>query len=162
MTAKDNIRSTLDSSEMILGAYLGGLSDADLFVRPVPGMNTIAWQLGHLIAAERHFVEILKPGSCPELPAGFAEAHSKETAELDDPSRFGTLEQYQALAKAQREATKAVLNDFPEADFDKTSPDYPPFAPTPAALLSMCGLHGLMHSGQFVAVRRMLGKPVAI
>lgn len=162
MTAKDVFRSTMDTSDMILGAYIGDLTDAELLVRPVPGMNHIAWQLGHLIVSERHFVEILKPGASPALPAGFVEAHTKETTSLDDPSRFSKLEQYKALAQTQREATKAVLDAFPEADLDKTGPEYPPYAPSPAALFNMCGLHGLMHAGQFVAVRRLLKKPVTI
>lgn len=162
MNVKDNIRATLDAADMIMGAYLGDLTDAELLIRPVPGMNHIAWQLGHLITAERHFVEILKPGASPALPDGFAESYSKEAASNDDPSKFATLEQYQALAKAQHAATRAVLDAFPEADLDKTAPEYPPYAPTPAALFTMCGLHPLMHAGQFVAVRRLLNKPVTI
>ena len=39
-------------------------------------MNSIAVQLGHLIAGERMFVEYVSPGLSPELPAGFDDAHS--------------------------------------------------------------------------------------
>ena len=35
------------------------------------------------------------------------------------------------------------------------------WAPTVAAVLNMAGMHALNHSGQFVAVRRMLKKPIA-
>jgi DinB superfamily len=95
MSPKDAIRIPIESSDMIVGTYINDLDDSDLLIRPVPGMNHIAWQLGHLIAVERHFIEMIKPGSCPELPAGFAEAHSKETATLDDPSRFHSRAKYQ-------------------------------------------------------------------
>jgi uncharacterized damage-inducible protein DinB len=152
----------IDSSDMITNAYINDLDDSELLLRPVPGMNHIAWQLGHLIAAERHFVEMIKPGSCPELPAGFAEAHSKETSTLDDPSKFHSREEYQELWKAQRAATLAILDTLPEADLDKADPSYPQFAPTVAALLGLVGTHALMHCGQFVAVRRKVGKPVVI
>jgi hypothetical protein len=163
MCPKDAIGLGIGMSDYIIGAYIGDLTDADLLLRPVPGMNHIAWQLGHLIAAEHRFVEMVKPGSCPALPAGFDEAHNKETTTLDDPSKFHSLSKYQELWKAQRAATMAALESFPESELDKTDPEkYPEWAPTPAAIFAMCGTHALMHCGQFVPVRRMVGKPVVI
>jgi hypothetical protein len=163
MSPKDALRLSIDMSDYIVNAYIGDLSDADLFIRPVPGMNHIAWQLGHLISAERSFAEMVKPGSCPELPAGFSEAYTKETTTVDDASKFHTLAQYQDLWKAQRAATRAVLDSVDEADLDKTDDrKYPEWAPTVAALLAMSGTHALMHCGQWVAVRRQVGKPVVI
>jgi uncharacterized damage-inducible protein DinB len=163
MSPKDALRLTIGMSDFIINAYIEDLNDSDLLIRPVPGMNHIAWQLGHLIAAERNFTEMVKPGSCPALPAGFAEAHSKENTTLDDPSKFQSLAKYQELWKAQRAATLAVLDSISESDLDKTDTEkYPEWAPTVAALLAMSGTHALMHCGQFVAVRRKLGKPVVI
>lgn len=163
MSAKYALRLNLDSSDMIIDKYIADLSDADLLIRPVPGMNHIAWQLGHLISAERHFVELVKPGSCPALPEGFDKAHTKETTTVDDPAAFYPLEKYRELWKTQRAATRAVLEQVPDSDLEKKDPEkYPAFAPTVGALLSMCGVHALMHCGQFVPVRRQVGKPVVI
>jgi hypothetical protein len=163
MNPKDALKLGIGMSDYIINTYIGDLSDADLFLRPVPGMNHIAWQLGHLIAAERHFIEMVKPGSCPPLPEGFAEAHTKETSKLDDPSKFCTLAKYQELWKSQRAATLEALDSIAESDLDKTDTEkYPEWAPTVAALIAMCGTHALMHCGQFVPVRRILGKPVVI
>jgi hypothetical protein len=163
MSPKDALRLSIEMSDYIINAYIGDLSDADLLIRPVPGMNHIAWQLGHLISAERGFTDMVKPGSCPPLPAGFDEAYTKETTTIDDPRKFHTLAQYQELWKAQRAATLAVLDGYPEAELDKKDAEkFPEWAPTVAALLAMSGTHALMHCGQFVAVRRMLGKPVVI
>jgi hypothetical protein len=163
MSPKDLIRLNLAASERFINTYLADLSDADLLVRPVPGMNHIAWQLGHLIAAERIFVEKIRPGACPPLPEGFAEAHNKQAASSDDPAQFLSREKYQEVWKAQRDATMSVLEGLPEAELDRTDPEkFPPFAPNVAALLAMCSTHPLMHCGQFVAVRRKLGKPVTI
>ena len=89
-------------------------------------MNHIAWQLGHLISAEHRFVEMVKPGSCPALPGGLRQAHTKETSTLDDPAKFYPLATYQKLWKAQREATLAVLDSVPESDLDKTDPKNTP------------------------------------
>jgi hypothetical protein len=106
---------------------------------------------------------MIKPGSSPALPAGFDAAHTKETATLDDPSKFLSRAEYQDLWKQQRAATYALLDEVPESELDKTDPEkYPEWAPTVAALLAMTGTHALMHCGQWVAVRRQLGKPVVI
>lgn len=162
MHAKDVIFSNLDGSDLIIAMYLDGLEDADLLVRPVPGMNHIAWQLGHLIASERRFVEGIQPGSCPPLPEGFEEAHNKESAASDDPKRFRTKAEYQALWHAQREATKQVLATLSDEQLDAPSQNMPPFVPTVGSVFNLAGTHALMHCGQFVGVRRLRNKPVAI
>ncbi|WP_169978360.1 DinB family protein [Tautonia rosea] len=163
MNAKDTIRNTIDMSSMVVDSYLKDLSDADLLVRPVSGMNHMAWQLGHLIGAERHFVELISPGTSPALPADFVEGHGRDKFTEDDPAKFYSVAKYQELWGAQRQATLALLDSLSDADLDRTdSEKFPPFAPTVGALLNMVGVHPLMHAGQFVAVRRHLGKPVSI
>ncbi len=161
MGPKDVIRNTLDISEFILKSYVKDLSDAELRLRPVEGMHPIALQLGHLIVAERMFNDMIKPGSAPALPDGFAEAHDIKKAEGDD-SRFKSRDEYVKLMDQQRAATKATLDSISDAELDDNRDGkLPEWAPTVAAVLNMAGLHPLNHSGQFVAVRRMLKKPIA-
>jgi DinB superfamily len=161
MGPKDVITQTLDASDHILKRYLADLSDADLRLQPVEGMNSIALQLGHLITAERKFVEMVKPGASPPLPAGFAEKHDLKNATKDD-SRFASKDEYIKLWDAQRAATKAVLATTSDASLDDTQGGkLPPFAPTVGAVFNMAGAHALGHTGQFVAVRRFLKKPIA-
>lgn len=162
MNSTDVIRNTIAMSDVVINSYLSELSDADLLVRPIPGMNHIAWQLGHLIGAERHFVELVAPGSSPALPADFEEGHGRQKFNEDDPSKFYPLARYRELWAAQRAATLSVLERQSDADLDRTDEKFPPFANTVGALLNLCGTHPLMHAGQFVAVRRKLGKPISI
>jgi len=164
MTAKDAIRQSIEMSDMILGKYLEDLDDAALMSRPVAGMNHIAWQLGHLISNERKTVEGIKPGSCPPLPEGFDAKHAKEAHAADDPAAFHTKVEYLATWKAQREASKAVLESLSDADLDAPAPEWlKGFCPTVGYAMNMLvGIHPMMHAGQFVAVRRSLQKPVAM
>ena len=160
MQAKDVILMTIASSDQILRAYLDGLSDADLLLVPVAGMNPMAWQIGHLIASERGMVEQVRAGVSPALPAGFAEAHSTDAAKKGDFSGMLPLADYLALSKAQRAASLQVIESMTDAELaTETGLDY---AANFAALLNMVGVHVLMHLGQFVAVRRALDKPVVI
>jgi hypothetical protein len=161
MGPKDVIRNTLDISDFILKSYVKDLSDADLRVRPVEGMHPIALQLGHLIVAERMFNEWIKPGAAPALPEGFAEAHDIKKDEGDD-SRFKTRDEYLKLMDEQRTATRAALESISDAELDDNrNGTLPEWAPTVGAVLNMAGMHPLNHSGQFVAVRRLLKKPIA-
>ena len=52
MNARDAIKLNINSANMICQGYLADLTDAELLIRPVPGANHIAWQLGHLLVGE--------------------------------------------------------------------------------------------------------------
>src|SRR5436853_2117702 len=108
MNAKDAIKHALNSNHQVLKMYVSDLSDADLLVRPVPGANHIAWQLGHLIDSEPHLIHMELPDAAyPALPAGFAEQHTKETSTSDSPAGFRTKAEYLDQAKRMRTATLA-------------------------------------------------------
>lgn len=163
MTAKDAIKYEMDTGLMVLKTYISDLSDADLMIRPAKGANHLAWQLGHLINSEAQLLNSVCPGSAPELPAGFANAHGKEATCIDERSKFLTKQQYIDLLDKQRQATKTSLDKFPEPEFDKPAPEeMRSYCPTVGAIFMLMGGHALMHSGQFATVRRMLGKPVLI
>ena len=53
MNACKLAEQSLNFTQFVINNSLGDLSDADLLVRPVEGANHIAWQIGHLIVAER-------------------------------------------------------------------------------------------------------------
>lgn len=162
MNAKDVIRLTLDNADEILHAYLKDLSDADLLVRPVEGMNHIAWQLGHLVSSEQGMISALGH-AMPELPVGFAEAHSRDGAASNDRGRFASKDTYLSLLKDMHRGSLKALEATPDADLDKPGPEsMRSYAPTVGAVFNILGVHILMHAGQFVAVRRKLGKPITI
>ncbi len=162
MTPKDSIKYTIGMSQMIVDAYVGDLDDADLMVRPVPGMNHVAWQLGHLITSENNMMSNVGV-AMPPLPDGFAEAHTRETATSDDASKFFKKAQYLDALKTQRAATLAAVEKATDADLAKKTPEsMQMYAKTVADAYNMIGVHVLMHVGQWVAVRRAKGKPVTI
>ncbi len=160
MTPTNVFKQTMETTREVSAGYLGDMSDADLLTRPVTQANHIAWQLGHLISAEREMLTALGH-QMPELPSGFAEAHGNETAQSDDPGKFASKDEYLALMDKMRTATLAALEATPEADFEKPAPEpMRSYAPTVAAAWVIIGIHELMHAGQWAVVRRKLGKPV--
>jgi len=160
MNAQGAFRAGISGGQHLVEAYLKDLGDADLLVRPLPGTNHIAWQLGHLIGAENQMLEAIRPGSMPKLPAGFREKHNKEKAKSDDAKDFLTKDEYLKLFKEQRAGTLAVLESMSEADFDKPAPEpLSSFLRTVGEVFSMQGTHWVMHAGQWALIRRKLGHP---
>lgn len=160
MTPQKAIELCIECADMITKSYLEDLSDADLMVRPVPGANHIAWQLGHLISSEREFTDVACPGIAPPLPEGFAKKHSKETSSSDKPSDFLKKSEYLELYAQQRAATLKALNTLSASDLDKPAPEkYSAYVKNFGDMLSLQGSHWLMHVGQWAVVRRKLGRP---
>ena len=159
MNARDAIKLNINCANMICQGYLTDLTDADLLVRPVPGANHIAWQLGHLLVAEHGMMEEGFPGSMPPLPAGFAEKYTNDTSKLDSAGAFHPKSVYLDLAEQQRAATLKTLDKLTDADLDKPAPEkYKEWLKSTGDMISMQGSHWMMHAGQWAIVRRKLGK----
>jgi hypothetical protein len=158
MNAKDAIRQSVEFCQLVTRMYIDDLSDADLLVRAVPGTNHIAWQLGHLLRGTHQMLTALGQPA-PSLPAGFLEAYTKETAGSDDPHDFAAKAQYLALIEAMNAAVLAAIAATPETALEQPGPEaMRDYAPTVAAVLLLLGNHWLMHAGQYVPIRRKLGR----
>jgi len=158
MTAKNILRQTVEFGHLVVRLYVSDLTDAELLVRSVPLNNHIAWQMGHLITATRHMLKSLGH-SAPDLPAGFGEAYTSETSGSDDPAKFASKAEYLALADEMKAASLEAIDATPENTLDQPGPEsMRQCAPTVASALMLLGNHWLMHSGQFVPIRRKLGK----
>ncbi|MEM8864398.1 MAG: DinB family protein [Planctomycetota bacterium] len=161
MNTKEAIRASADLSRLVLTSFVSDLDDSELMIRPGEGCNHLAFQLGHLIAAECQLLEMVKPGAAIALPEGFAEQHSKEAAGEDDPAKFHTKQEYLDLLDKVTQATMAALEATSDEELDTPSPEhFAQFAPTHGHIYSLIATHPMMHAGQFVPVRRKLGKPV--
>jgi hypothetical protein len=158
MTAKNILNGVVEFGHTLIQAYIGDLSDADLLVRSVPGSNHIAWQMGHMITSTHHMLKGLGR-AVPALPAGFEEAYTAETSASDDPAKFATKAQYVSLAQQMKDASLKAIEATPESVLDKPGPEsMREYAPTVGSVLTLLGNHWVMHSGQFVPIRRKLGK----
>src|SRR5262245_19420154 len=159
MNARQAIRINIESANQIALGYLSDLSDAELLVRPVPGANHTAWQLGHILSSQRDMVETTCPGSMPALPAGFADKYTNETAKLDSVEAFHPKATYMNVQEQLHAATLKALDKLSNSDFNKPAPEkFRNFVKTVGELFSIQGTHLLMHAGQWAVTRRKLGR----
>ena len=161
MTINELFAGQLAGNLEFLKNTLADFTDADMLVRPTPGANNAAWQLGHLVSAETGMVNGIKPGTMPELPAGFKERFTKETTNVDDGRALGTKEELLALMAKARAASIQWAKSLSSQELDEPGPERmrrmcPKVADVPLLLIG----HVTMHVGQFQVIRRRLGKPV--
>jgi hypothetical protein len=69
MNAKDAARTTMNTADFMVDSYLSDITPDEMFVRPAPGANHVAWQLGHVISAERRLVNQAGRTAAPRRPA---------------------------------------------------------------------------------------------
>lgn len=162
MNAKDVLRGDLGATQRLLHQYVADLVDDDLYVRPVPGANHIAWQLGHLLISEATVVGENVPGAVyPRLPDGFAQRHAREAASQEGTQGLATKREYLELFDQTRKTTLTALDRLSDTGLDKPSTGrMASFCPRVGDLFSLACNHTMMHAGQFTTVRRKLGKPI--
>ena len=162
MSGVQTIIAALESSKSWLETYVGDFTDAELLVRPVPGANHAAWQIGNVIGGDPFLVKAELPDAAfPPLPDGFAELHGSKGAMKDSDPGFLTKDGYLKLFAEVRAAAVAAVSKLTDADLDRPSHEKMKFAgPTLGHVLMFVALHTIMHAGQFTVIRRKLGKPV--
>lgn len=159
MSIAEHIKAELQLPTFTTKTYLQDLTDDDLLIRPHAKANHIAWQLGHLIVAEHNLNNMVCPDSMPPLPEGFAEKHGKEAAASDDRDAFCTKDEYLKAMDEQRAGTLALLDKLSDEELMKPAPEkIQKFGATVGAVIAGQSAHWMMHAGQWVIVRRQLGR----
>jgi len=163
MNSIELLAKGLKQGQDMLAMTLSDFSEAEMLMRPCPGANHPIWQIGHLCVAETFITSSIKPGSMPELPAGFKEKfeNNKKTNLVDDPKQLATKVQVMDLFAKTHGALIAFTKSLTDADLDKPAPEHfrKHFA-TVGETMMMQITHVTMHMGQIQVARRKLGKPV--
>ena len=159
MSIAEHIKAELQFPGSVAKGYVQDLTDDELLIRPHEKANHIAWQLGHLIVAEHNLNNMVCPDSMPALPDGFADKHVKEAATSDDKSGFCTKDEYLAAMDEQRAGTLALLDKLTDEELQQPAPEkIQQLGGTVGAVIAAQSAHWMMHAGQWVIVRRQLGK----
>jgi len=163
MKAIEAIKINLSTADMVCGAYLEDLTNEEAMRRPHAGCNHVNWQLGHLIASDHMMCNGCIADSLPALPDGFADKYSKETAASDNADDFVPKTELMELYRNQRQAIMKVLDGLSDEQLAAPAPEsMKAYASNVASAFSMLGSHWLMHAGQWVVVRRDLGRDIVI
>ena len=161
MNSIEAIQNTIQTADMVAQSYLNDLTDEEMMVRPHADCNHINWQVGHLIQSDHDMASGCIGDALPPLPDGFAEKYSKDHSKSDDASAFCSKAELMDVFQKQRQAILGELAKLSDADLDQPAPEaMQSYAPTWGAAFNMIGSHWMMHVGQWVVVRRILGREI--
>ena len=161
MTQTQTTSDFLSRNLEILKMTVADFSDEELLVRPVPGANHAAWQLGHLLGSAAHMVNSVAPGIVPDSLVTLGEKYTGKTASVDDPAFYPDKTQLlEAFAQAYGAIAEWMKSLTPDDLARPTPGRMADFAPTIGHLALMTAGHILMHVGQMQVIRRKLGKPL--
>jgi hypothetical protein len=149
----------LKKSHLMMHRFVDDLKPHEFEHQPVPGVNCVAWILGHLTLTDRRHLTWLGVTDLPPLPAGFEERFKTTRTTATEQKGFGDPNELVALFDAHRQQLIDCLPTVDPARFlEPPSFQTPMFADRGEGTLFM-GLHVSMHAGQISVIRRSLGYP---
>ncbi len=142
--------------------YLDDLATEDWFWMPSEGVTHIAWQVAHLAFAQYALVMRRIRGERPEdeqvISADFIERFGRGSTPAAGAENNPTIEEI--LRTFDRVHAQAVeeLSQYSDEQLDVPSePAHPAFT-THLGAVGFASQHELLHAGQIVLLRRLMGK----
>lgn len=149
----------LKKSHLMMHRMIDDLKPHEFEHQPFPGVNCVAWILGHLTLTDRRHLTWLGVTDLPPVPDGFDERFKVTRTTAVEQKGYGDPKELVALFDAHRRKLIDCLPTVDPARFlEPPSFQTPMFADRGEGTLFM-GLHVAMHTGQISVIRRSLGYP---
>ncbi len=164
MSTRDIAWGEIDAAHRYTLGLLEGVSEQDWFRQPTEGITHIAWQVGHLAAAQYSLCLLRLRGAqdanAQVLPPNFMKLFLRGTAPVPDPSKYpAPSEILETLAKVHA-AVAAELPRHTDVDLEQPQRGKPhPLFTTTRGGLFWCARHEMLHAGQIGLLKRLLGYP---
>ena len=158
-TPNEAIVAGLRTSEVLFRRFTADLKPTEWHYQPVPGMNTVAWIVGHLVLIEHRRATALGATGLPELPDGFVERYGPTRTSAEPQTGLDSAGHLTQLFHAVRgRFVVAVRAASPAIMAEPLPTPHPLFADQGEAAAFM-GQHAALHLGQITVLRRLLGYP---
>jgi uncharacterized damage-inducible protein DinB len=157
-TPNDVIVFSLKASQKRFHSYVDDLKPAEFEAQPIPGVNSVAWMLGHLALTDRRIIGLLG-GQVPELPAGFEDKFKTTKQAAGEQKGLGDPKELLAIFDAQRTKLIETVEAADAATLNKPMPNPHPLFGTVGEAAAFMAIHYGLHAGQVTVIRRALGYP---
>lgn len=153
----DQIRT----ARMYTTSLLDGLEADHWFRQPREGVTHVAWQVGHLAAAQYYLalqrIRGRKEGDAELIPDDFLKLFGKGSVPDADRDKYPSPEEIRGVfGRVHKQAVKE-LKELPEAVLDEPTDKPHPLFSTKFGALAFCPQHEMLHAGQIGLLRRLLG-----
>jgi uncharacterized damage-inducible protein DinB len=139
------------------------LTDEQMCFQPAPKMNHPAWVMGHLIAVDYSFLNLITGKPVPAwIDDAWKATYGNKSEPVGDKSKYKPKQFYIEKAAEVREQIIARLKQMKPEDFMAPHPDPARRErfPTVGHMVMFYGTwHETYHSGQLSAWRRVQGLP---
>jgi len=137
------------------------VGEADWFRMPEGSVTHVAWQVGHLAAAEYYLTAVRVRGRSEAdaelISDEFLEQFGKGSVPQADPAAYPEVGEIRNVFDAVHAEALKDLPQLEEAILDEPAePPHPMFS-TRFGAISFCPMHEMIHAGQIGLLRRILG-----
>lgn len=157
-TPNDAIAFALTASHTRFHAFVDDLKPGEFEAQPIPGVNSVAWMLGHLALTDRRIVGLLG-GMAPPLPDGFEERFKTTKRAAVEQKGLGDPAELLGVFDAHRRALIAAVRAASPAALAAPMPNPHPLFGTVGEAAAFMAVHLGLHAGQVTVIRRALGYP---
>lgn len=161
MNAISDLKSTLQTSRVIITPLLDDMKDAPLTYPTPNGGNHPLWVMGHLAYSESSILNHVIAGRDNPL-AEWKPLFSGSTTPVDDASKYPAWDEIKQAFDHVHDATLKSLDVLNAEDLEQPSPNCPPgrepILGTVGLSYRFIALHTMMHFGQVADARYALGR----
>ena len=142
-------------------SLLDGVEPDQWFRLPEEGVTHIAWQVGHLAAAEYSLTLRRMRGTRESdselISQEFLKQFGKGSSPEADPGKYPSAEEIDGVFERVHKQAIEELQELPEAVLDEPVDKPHPMFSTKLEALRFCPLHEMVHAGQLGLLRRLSG-----
>lgn len=145
---------------------LEGVDDRLWFRQPAEGVTHIAWQVGHLAAAQYMLCVTRLRGELPEdqelFGPGVRDLFIRGSVPAADPAKYPSPGELREILDRVHALARATAMAQSDAELAATAIGKPhSLFDTKMGALFWCARHEMLHAGQIGLLKRLLGIPAA-
>jgi hypothetical protein len=155
----------IESTRRYTASLLEAIEPADWFRQPPGGVTHVAWQVGHIAAAEYYLalarIRGRQQGDAELIPDAMLSLFGRGSQPSADPGRCPSVEEIRGAFDRVHQAALACVRGLADDVLDQKVDKPHPMFQTKGQALLFCSHHEMIHAGQIGLLRRLLGgKPL--
>ncbi len=146
----------------MLKHFLEDLKPEEWFRQPSEGVTHIAWQAGHVASSQYALCLVRSRGAQAEdeqlIPEAFRKLYGRGSTPDPNPAANASPKELLATLDAVAARSEEELLGFVDADLDVPMEKPHPMFSTNLGAVEFCPYHEMIHIGQVVLIRRLIGR----
>ena len=151
----------ISNARLYTTSLLDDIRPDDWFRQPDAGVTHVAWQVGHLAAAEYFLTLLRMRGPRDEdarlLSEEFLTQFGKGSSPDADAEKYPDPAEIRDVFDRVHKQSLEELAELPDAVLDEPTDKPHPMFSTKLGALAFCPLHEMVHTGQIGLLRRLFG-----